>query len=253
VIEPDDPREHEVAEFDVSDLAAAERWELDLILLSQGAHARWRDATLVMSAAHRNLVDEFLESRAATGGPGQVTPGAGSQPAPSSEPQIAGAFRRLVGYILDFAVLAIVSVPVSILGSHTTHPRPHFTVTGPTRAASWLLFGLYVAYQVGAVALFGRTLGQAALRLRVVRSDESPAGWTRAVVRFAVTAAAPIVWIPARILAPATAPWLGLAWPVVIYGWMLFDPSRRGLHDVIAGTLVLHEPRPLSNRQSALR
>lgn len=72
----------------------------------------------------------------------------------------------------------------------------------------------------------GQTLGMRAWRLRLVGPD-GPVGWRAALVRFA-----------AGVLAAAPAG-LGL-W------WAALDRERRGWHDRLSGTRLVHEPRAVS-------
>jgi uncharacterized RDD family membrane protein YckC len=67
----------------------------------------------------------------------------------------------------------------------------------------------------------GQTLGMRAWRIRVVRADGGPLDWPRAALRF---------WAAVLALLP-----LGLGlW------WGLLDAQRRGWHDRLANTRVVH-------------
>ena len=90
-----------------------------------------------------------------------------------------------------------------------------------------------------AIAVWGCTLGKAAVGTRVVLEDgRGPVGWRVAVVRWAVPAVATF----AISLIPGAGGVLSLLWSIVIYSGILRDDQRRGLHDQIAGTVVVHEP-----------
>jgi uncharacterized RDD family membrane protein YckC len=108
--------------------------------------------------------------------------------------------------------------------------------------ATRLLFATpWVAYQVVCVAVWGRTLGKAAVGTRVVREeDRGPVGWRAAIVRWAVPA------VPTMALAAVSDPGgvVGLLWAIVVYSGILRDGQHRGLHDQAAGTIVVHEPLP---------
>src|SRR5690606_35106686 len=87
--------------------------------------------------------------------------------------------------------------------------------------ACWLVSG---AYAVLAWRRGGQTLGMKPWRLRVVGADGRPATVRRLWLRYAVATLS---------LAGAG---LGLLWSLV-------DRERRGLHDVVAGTLLVREEK----------
>jgi uncharacterized RDD family membrane protein YckC len=68
----------------------------------------------------------------------------------------------------------------------------------------------------------GQTVGMRAWRIRLVRQEGGPVGWSRALLRFF---AAWVSGVP-----------LGLG-----YWWSLFDPRRRCWHDRLSRTVVVHE------------
>lgn len=86
----------------------------------------------------------------------------------------------------------------------------------------WAFF-LIIAYHVGFWAWKGTTIGGIVCRVRVVRPDGAPVGFTEALVRGL-----------SAIFSVAVA---GLGW-----FWMLWDPERQTWHDKIAGTIVVRVP-----------
>jgi uncharacterized RDD family membrane protein YckC len=81
-----------------------------------------------------------------------------------------------------------------------------------------------VVYESLLVALLGCTLGKLALGLRVVDLTGRRASWITALVRSLALLVSVIV--------------LGLGvW------WTLFDRTKRGLHDHLAGTYVIRRGR----------
>jgi uncharacterized RDD family membrane protein YckC len=84
----------------------------------------------------------------------------------------------------------------------------------------------------------GRTVGKRALHIRVVRASESPMTVWIALVReiigaqlvFGLTIVA--IWVPSVWL-------VGL----LDYLWALWDPQYRTLHDLLARTRVVRDPR----------
>lgn len=97
-----------------------------------------------------------------------------------------------------------------------------------------LVLGLVVAaYEVVPVALRGATLGKAALGLRIVRLDtwERP-GLVNATLRAVV------------LYGPLAVPALGLIVLVLVITPAVVWPTRRGVHDLVAGTAVVAVDRP---------
>jgi uncharacterized RDD family membrane protein YckC len=78
-------------------------------------------------------------------------------------------------------------------------------------------------------ALFGRTFGKMllGLQVQVVETGDARVGLLRATARWAVLAGALAV------------PIVGVALFAIVAGWLLFDRRRQGLHDKLAGTMVV--------------
>lgn len=90
-----------------------------------------------------------------------------------------------------------------------------------------------VAYEIVPVVWRGATLGKAMLGLRVVSLDS----WTHPGVLSAVLRAG-------VLYAPLAIPTVGLVVVVVVILPALIWPTRRGIHDMVAGTAVVSAPRP---------
>jgi hypothetical protein len=88
------------------------------------------------------------------------------------------------------------------------------------KASQGLAFTLFLIYVAVALGWQGRTLGKAALRLRVVPADGGPLGWKQAIIR--------------TILYPLSASLFCLG-----FIWAFFDTNRQTWHDKIAGTHVI--------------
>lgn len=137
---------------------------------------------------------------------------------------------RFVAFAVDALVLAVLMVPFVALGGLAVLLQSAWLEVDPT-LGEWLIGGgvagvwlaippLYAA--VG--ALSGGTLGARLLRLAIADADGRPVDADRAVMR-------------ALLLYPST--WvLGLGQAVA-----LVDPLGRGLHDRLAGTVVVERER----------
>ena len=144
---------------------------------------------------------------------------------PIVEDEIAEPWRRFVGFVIDWTVMVMITlVLVSILqvdlgtGDALRLPTSVRIVQGLVAAA----------YYIGFTVAFGQTPGKMLLGTRVVmqRTAQIP-GFGPSTVRWVVPGV--FVFLPGVSVVAA-----------VIYGWLLFDSLRRGLHDKAAKTVVVH-------------
>ena len=195
---------------------------------------------------------------------------------------VAHPWRRVAGYAIDSAVSG---VPFLAFALRRRHPPLHRRgLTFPVGSMA-----VDAAYTVGTTTLFGRTLGQRLMGLRVVdQVSGGPPGWRQAAVRWAIPAVGQLgaVW-----LAPVPLSRLskleklepeatrlrqehrgdrkkrnealmslykergldpfgsfgsfvlrvvpGVAYHALVCGGVLRAPTRQGLHDRAANTLVV--------------
>jgi uncharacterized RDD family membrane protein YckC len=147
---------------------------------------------------------------------------------------VAGLAARFGGFLLDTAVVALLFVALAALD------RSEGTATWEV-VVRLLLTGLYV---VPAIGVWGATLGQRIVGLRVVRLDTGgDPGWTRSLVRWAVVAVPGLV----SLVVPVVDPFVGF-WGFAVYLAIFVDGDlHRGLHDRFSGLLVI-EARNRSSR-----
>ena len=159
----------------------------------------------------------------------------------------AGLLRRLAAAFVDGLLL----LPLTLLFGGATAmaagqglPRlgelgvgylVHLAVDGGAAGAVALGAGALVVaiYGVLFVGLGGRTPGLRALGLRVITAWGTPPSLARALLRF-----------------------LGVALSLALFGlgllWIGFSREKRGLHDLLAGTWVVHaEPQPAPRAASS--
>ena len=87
---------------------------------------------------------------------------------------------------------------------------------------------LGIGYEVSLIALKGQTLGKMAAGIKVVRADNGEiVGWSKSIARWIVPAVLSLV--------PTIGPILSL----IVYISFLWDSTRQGWHDKLAGTLVI--------------
>jgi uncharacterized RDD family membrane protein YckC len=150
-------------------------------------------------------------------------------------------WRRLAALVYDLLAVTAIVMVVGLLCQLAT--RGQLITTGARTHIAWWyqpLQGLVVAaYFLLSWRRGGQTLGMRPWRIRVVRGDGARVVWPQALLRLLV-AAMPLLGL-------GLAPWLGqrgALW-VVLLAWgawfavALFDPRRRGLHDLAAGTVVV--------------
>ncbi len=140
------------------------------------------------------------------------------------EDDVAEPWRRFVGFVIDWTVLVMIAlVVVSALGIDLGGGN---ALRLPTTAR--LVQGLVgAAYYIGFTVSRGQTLGKMLIGTRVVMEQTARIpGLGPSALRWAVPGF--FVFLPGVSVIS-----------VVIYGWLLFDTLRRGLHDKAAKTVVV--------------
>lgn len=127
---------------------------------------------------------------------------------------------------LTLTVVLLGLAPVMDALSDRVDPAPW----GRALAATVLYTVVSSLYEVTFLVVRGQTPGKDLLHLRVVDATTGePPGWSRAIVRTAPFAALRLV--PGAFLGTAVTVVLGASAP--------FDRQRRGIHDLLAGTVVV--------------
>jgi uncharacterized RDD family membrane protein YckC len=140
------------------------------------------------------------------------------------EDDIAEPWRRLVGFTIDWLILVMLTlVIVSALGIDMGEGSALRLPTSVRILQGFVGAAYYIMFTVSR----GQTPGKMLLGTRVVlqRTGQIPS-----VVPSAVRWFVPGVWV--------FLPGVSII-SVVIYGWLLFDTLRRGLHDKAARTVVV--------------
>jgi uncharacterized RDD family membrane protein YckC len=103
----------------------------------------------------------------------------------------------------------------------------------PGDVAPLLVWTGIAGYDIGAHAIWGRTIGKVVAGTRCESLGGEVPGFARAAVRWLVPAAP--VWL-ATVWAGVSL--VALPWSIAVFA-PIFGPSRRGLHDRAAGTRVV--------------
>jgi uncharacterized RDD family membrane protein YckC len=132
-------------------------------------------------------------------------------------PQFAGFWIRVGAYLLDGVIMAIGVIVGIIAVLALAAASPAIAVV-----AIVALYAAAACYQPYMWWQYGATLGQRAVGIRVVRDvDGGPISGGSAVIRFI------------GIIVSGWVLYLGLI-------WVAFEPRKRGWHDMMAGTVVIH-------------
>lgn len=141
--------------------------------------------------------------------------------------QYAGFWRRLLAFILDSFLFSAVVAPLLVL----MYGRDYFYWSAEQTGiyaiygiADFLLTTLLpVALIIGFWIKLGATPGKLLLDCKIVDAKTlQPLSWKKALMRCLA------------YIASALPIYLGFV-------WIAFDKRKQGLHDKLAGTLVLHE------------
>ena len=142
--------------------------------------------------------------------------------------QLASIAQRVGGALIDGLLVSMVVVVPLLLGLIELDNLER-SLPGP------VLFGLFLfgaIYTIVPTALWGQTLGKIAVGTRVVaEQDGSLPGWRRAALRWA---------LPGII---GRLPFVGLWVSLAVMASLAWDRRRRGLHDRLAGTIVVRVRR----------
>jgi uncharacterized RDD family membrane protein YckC len=180
--------------------------------------------------------------------------------AADSDVRYAGFGARLLAALVD----GLVFVPFMAL---------YVWLSSDSRAMAILAQGLSAvigpAYHIVLHAIRGQSVGKMAVGIRVVALSGTPIGWRLSILRFSVDTALAIAlsismtmgylamtdvefhnlgWFERHEWLNRLAPLSHvLSWALSLWTWgeivtLLFNRQRRALHDLIAGTLVVHVP-----------
>lgn len=158
--------------------------------------------------------------------PGIVQPAYGYGPQPYAQLNYAGFWIRVVAYVIDSIIVSIIGGVLGfVLGLIAGLVNPNAVADSQTNSvavANYVVgFLLSFAYYAGLWTLNGATFGQRICGLRVVDDYTfQPIGPVKATIRY-------------------FAMWLSFALCFLGVLWVAFDSHKQGLHDKLAGTLVV--------------
>ena len=151
-----------------------------------------------------------------------------TSPEDMQDQQLASILQRVGGALVDGLLIGMVVVVPLLLG-FIDLDRVEEALPAPVILGLFLFGALYT---IVPTAVWGQTPGKIAVGTRVVvEEDGSLPGWRRATVRWALPG------VLGRL------PGVGLWVSVAIMASLVWDRRRRGLHDRVAGTIVIRVPR----------
>ena len=140
--------------------------------------------------------------------------------------QLATVGQRAIGFAADVALAGTVLLTPGMLLDGTVSAND--LGPGLSRLVALVAFVFLSMYEVIPTALWGRTPGKAIVGTRVVGiGDGGVPGWKRALLRWVLPALAFQVHLVGWVLALA------------LRAALVADPLRRGVHDRLAGTIVV--------------
>ena len=176
----------------------------------------------VVEATHEKAIEELapesLAIEAAEGLEGE-------------ELQYRGAWIRLAALVIDGIVITIINfIGRQIFGTEST-------------IASWLIPIICAIYFIGFWTWRGQSLGKIVIGAKIVRVDGSPIGIGRAILRYLGYF---VYLLIARFISgPVYTFYIIIAVGLFI---VAFNRKKRGIHDLIAGTVVIDSrPAPLED------
>ncbi len=219
--------DHAMLEYDFSDWTDEQRAGLDMHLQAANIASEWEEGgILVVPRARRVDVDDFVDL--IEGGFDVDTDAEDDARASGGRAVLASPGRRIVAGAIDELVYGSIGIVVNrIMAGHWQ---------------GWWSFPVIAAYLIVTVALWGRTVGNLVVGTRVEHLDGSVPGWRTATVRWAVPVAS-IVLVPVGGLTAVLGAWV---WYLTVH-LPIFFPSRRGLHDRAAGTIVTRTRAPFGS------
>ncbi|MGH9222609.1 MAG: RDD family protein, partial [Acidimicrobiales bacterium] len=153
-------------------------------------------------------------------------PAAEHGPRAQDTDRLATVGQRVVGGLADLALAGTVLLtPGMLLRGAVT---PDEVSSGVASIVAIVAFVFMAVYEIVPTALWGRTPGKAIVGTRVVgMGDGRVPGWKRAILR----------WVLPALAFQVHA--VGWALALLLRALLVVDPLRRGVHDRLAGTIVV--------------
>ena len=227
----EEPADHSIVVYDVADWPLERRAALDAVLRAEEIVHEWADGELRVGATHEAVVDALVEEFDEPVDLPEPLDVGEPEPEPDDEDaeglSIASPWRRFTGWLADGLLFTAAFLVIGIVASTPDRRSVAFHAAYSAVVA---------VYEIVGTARWGQTLGKRFVGIRVVeRGTGRPPGWGRAVVRWSL----PAVAIVTEGLITGVGGVVGQLVFLVVYLPVAWDPLARGLHDRLAGTVVV--------------
>ena len=148
-------------------------------------------------------------------------------PAPEWVMEYKGVLIRFGGAIIDCIIVLVAGFIVGAIARQFVTELPFWAT---------LVYGL--PYFVGLWSWRGQTPGMMLIGARVVRRDGSPVGLGWSALRYLLYLMP--FFGPVVVLASLVSSWFMILLPLVTMVVMALTREKRGIHDLVAGTVVIN-------------
>jgi uncharacterized RDD family membrane protein YckC len=147
--------------------------------------------------------------------------------APGWVMEYKGVLIRFGGGIIDFIIILVVGIIISAIANQFVSELPF-----------WLTIVYGLLYFVGLWSWRGQTPGMMLIGARVVRRDGSPVGLGWSLLRYLLYFMP--FFGPVVVLGSRVSGWFTILLPLVTLVVMALTREKRGIHDFVAGTVVIN-------------
>jgi uncharacterized RDD family membrane protein YckC len=163
--------------------------------------------------------------------------------------QYKGAGIRLLAFIIDAVVVIIILYLFNqVSGSQVLVNTASEQAFNSLSWHQWVFIGILAVYFIGFWAWRGQTLGKMLVGAKIVKNDGGKIGIVRALVRYIVYFLYLLLWGFAN-----SSMFILVIIAIVAIIIVASNKKKRGIHDFIAGTVVINSrpPEPMEVEASA--
>jgi uncharacterized RDD family membrane protein YckC len=142
-------------------------------------------------------------------------------------PEYKGTLLRAGGAIVDFIILLVVGMIIGAIAKEFMDELPF-----------WITLVYSLLYFVGFWSWRGQTPGKMLIGARIVRRDGSPVGLGWSLLRYLLYFMP--FFGPIVLLGSLVSGWFDILLPLITLVVMVLTREKRGIHDLVAGTVVIN-------------
>ena len=221
-------------------------WDPKKLAWVETTEAETTEEAVPEKAAVEPTREEVLEEVKAKTGAEEVSGEAAAESAPvkgaveAGGLQYRGAGIRLVAFIVDAIVLYIILLLINqVSGSQVLVNTASGEIVSKLGWHQGVTIAILLAYYVGLWTWRGQTPGKMLVGAKIVKRDGSRIGIVRALLRFGV-------YFLYLVVVALTGTRLLILFVIIIVACMIIalNKRKRGIHDFIAGTVVVNSRAP---------